>query len=356
MAIPYVLPTLKQTYSDQFYATLLAILQSSGTSGDIAVPRLTLIASVKVKIDEMMAQSEGTQYNPDNSDNSNIIDLYINSLLDEAAKHIHQTAPIHIINPSENDATLVTASDKTGYIDLPDNYLRMVAFKLSGWTQEVTKPILASDPRYKRQKYAAIRGGAAKPVCVINSRVKVQAAVKQVETLTLIGATGTANITCEGVEQLATFAAAGTTDLEQTATDFVTAWATSYLAAGVVLTSSGDDLIFTANVAGTAFVAPVILNVTTDLNGTIVHTTANTPARQGVRTLEYYSASAEADTLDKFTYIANLGADYIQSNLYDALTWYCASQVLQIWGQFSGQASYAEKALERVQLCYQNLL
>jgi len=71
--------------------------------------------------------------------------------------------------------------------------------------------------------------------------------------------------------KLATF----DTDLTTTAADFVTAHEAAYLVAGIVLTSSTADLIFTASVAGTPFSAPVAVNLTGDLNGTEVATTAN---------------------------------------------------------------------------------
>jgi len=97
------------------------------------------------------------------------------------------------------------------------------------------------------------------------------AAVKMKETFTLTGTNGTANITVAGVTKAATFA----TDLTTTAANFVTAWAADYLAAGVVLTSSGADLIFEAAVAGVPFTFSSTISGTGDLSVIITHTTAN---------------------------------------------------------------------------------
>lgn len=98
------------------------------------------------------------------------------------------------------------------------------------------------------------------------------AAVAQVETVTLTGTSGTANITVAGgLTKLATW----NTSLTQTATDFVTAHAAAYKLADIILTSSGADLIFTAAIVGTAIAVPVITNATGDLAGTVAHTTAN---------------------------------------------------------------------------------
>ena len=100
-------------------------------------------------------------------------------------------------------------------------------------------------------------------------------AVAQVDTVTLTGTSGTANITVAGgLTKLATF----DTDLTTTAANFVTAHAAAYLVVGIVLTSAADDLIFTAETAGTSFLNPVTVNLTGDLNGTEVATTANLTA------------------------------------------------------------------------------
>jgi hypothetical protein len=102
------------------------------------------------------------------------------------------------------------------------------------------------------------------------------AAVKQKDTITLTGTEGTATVTVGELAKLATFAA----DLTTTAANFVTAFAADYLAIGIVLTSSGADLIFEAAVAGVPFpgdglTGSTIDNVSGDLDGTVVNTTAN---------------------------------------------------------------------------------
>jgi len=359
----YDISALKQAYEDQFYDMLLQLLNSSGGSaGDLAGPRLTLIGTVKVKIDEMMAQTEGSQFNLGNVKNSNIIDIYINALLDECAKHILQTAPIHVIIPTDGGELTpisfggvlgTTAIYPTGYVVLPSGYLKFVSFKMTSWSQEVNIPILTSDPKYKYQKYVPVRGGVAKPVVVLNSTIKVNTPQKKIVTVTLSGTAGTANIYCAGITRLATYSTSPTV----TATNFVTSWETDFLTEGTVLTSDGADLIFTANVAGVDFNNAYILTVVTDLTGTVVITQANVLAREGVRTLEYYSIDKDvAHAIDKFLYIENVGAEYIQDDLVDALTWLCAAKVLQIWGQFSGNTSYAEKAMAQIDLCYKNLM
>ena len=99
---------------------------------------------------------------------------------------------------------------------------------------------------------------------------------KQVETVTLSGTSGTATISATGgLTKTVTF----DTDLTTTASNFVTTNAADYLAEGVVLTSSGADLIFTAQTSGVEFTQPTIVNATGDLIGTVTASTSNTPVQ-----------------------------------------------------------------------------
>ena len=76
----------------------------------------------------------------------------------------------------------------------------------------------------------------------------------RVDTITLTGTSGTATIKVGTLSEVATWNASG---LTATATDFKNSWAAAYLAVGIVLTSNGASLIFTASVAGTDFLCAV---------------------------------------------------------------------------------------------------
>ena len=98
--------------------------------------------------------------------------------------------------------------------------------------------------------------------------------VKRIDTVTLTGTSGTADIICNGVTQTITWDAGG---LTATAAAFVAgAAAAAFLASGVVMTSSGAVLYFTAVVAGTNFTGTTSgANATGDLAGTAATATAN---------------------------------------------------------------------------------
>lgn len=92
-------------------------------------------------------------------------------------------------------------------------------------------------------------------------------ALPRIDTVTLnTGTSGTANILCDGVTKLATFF----NSYAETAASFVVDHASSYLSGGVVVTSSGADIIFTSSVAGTDFTgSTTITNVPNSFRGSL---------------------------------------------------------------------------------------
>ncbi len=102
----------------------------------------------------------------------------------------------------------------------------------------------------------------------------------RVDTITLTGTGGTANITCNGVTKQATF----TSDLESTAEKFIEDWGSSggdFYLSGVQVSFSGNDIIFTGLVAGFDFTGDTsITNTSDNLNGNVANTT---PASEDIK-------------------------------------------------------------------------
>jgi len=97
---------------------------------------------------------------------------------------------------------------------------------------------------------------------------------RQVETVTLSGTSGTANITGPGgLTCEISFAEGGTQDLTQTAADFVDLWYGDYYNNNIILSSDGEDIIFTSLFVGSGFTAPDVTNTSGNLSGTVDHTT-----------------------------------------------------------------------------------
>jgi hypothetical protein len=160
-------------------ANALALIEGGG---DIAAPRMERISGVKVKIDEMMPESEGSQFSVEDDDNNtNILDLYINSRLDPAAVVLHQIAPLSKINGKAATNDAVVNADHSGYVILPSDFIRLKAFKMVGWLTDVSKAYTPEDPIYKKQKSVYIRGGKVKPVCILNEAMVAQTVTKVLE-------------------------------------------------------------------------------------------------------------------------------------------------------------------------------
>ena len=127
-------------------------------------------------------------------------------------------------------------------------------------------------------------------------------ALIQVETITLSGTSGEASITGAGdLTKTVTF----DTSLTDTAEAFVTANAATYLAEGITLTSSDEDLIFTASTSGNYFTQPTITNTSGDLTGTVVGSTDSNPVK-------IYGQEYRINPEAIYTYKLDKG--YIQTN------------------------------------------
>ena len=169
-----------------YQSALIALLESldTGTGGSTILPtRLTLINMVKIKLDELVPEGEGVVYDLETEPNvSDPLNLYINGLLDEAAKNVLQTAPKHLlpVTKSLKTATQI-GTGNTGYIQCDSNYLRLYAIKLTEWEREVNDPITTDDPRYKMQGNQYVRGGISKPIVVITQRFISDAVYKVLE-------------------------------------------------------------------------------------------------------------------------------------------------------------------------------
>lgn len=119
--------------------------------------------------------------------------------------------------------------------------------------------------------YTVATDAQVRRVNLLDSTVLSTPAVAEVETLTITGSSGTANVVVEGKAYLATF----NTNLSTTASDFVTTHAAAILANhDIVVTSSSADLISTSNTAGVA-ITTSITAASGNLNGSTASTTAN---------------------------------------------------------------------------------
>ncbi|MDB5015126.1 MAG: hypothetical protein JWQ25_3328, partial [Daejeonella sp.] len=141
-----------------------------------------------------------------------------------------------------------------------------------------------------------------------------------VTTIALVGSSGTANITVDGVTKTATYV----TSTTQTATNFVTANAAAYSAAGYTLTSSAANLIWSAKNPNMGSKTGKIANVTGTLSGTQIRDEKNDLLASVIRQMT--SSLPVGQTLKKvyFKRLDNITTDANQtrvtSTYFDQLT------------------------------------
>ena len=103
------------------------------------------------------------------------LDELIRSKIETAARLIEERAPVSLLDsgkPLSGSISFKEAVGKgRGRLALPDDFMRLITFKMSDWERAVTEPITETDPRYGLQssRYAGIRGTPQKPVVAIVS-------------------------------------------------------------------------------------------------------------------------------------------------------------------------------------------
>lgn len=129
--------------------------------------RQEIINITKLKCDELSIYDDGEVIKTALLEN--IIDEETNRLLMFLPPHLVPVSTFYDENASTSapSDTKTTNSDGTGYIILPDRFLRLINFKLEEWEKPVVKPILETDPLYLAQKQVVSRGGPGNPVCAL---------------------------------------------------------------------------------------------------------------------------------------------------------------------------------------------
>lgn len=102
------------------------------------------------------------------------IDEAIRREITDAVRSVTESAPSVLLDGGINFAETVgwesgVVGKGMGYTTLPDDFMRLLVFRMSDWKRPVTDIIDESSPRYnvQRSKFIGIRGGVDKPVCAI---------------------------------------------------------------------------------------------------------------------------------------------------------------------------------------------
>lgn len=101
------------------------------------------------------------------------LDKIIESKIIEAVKYVHCSAPIYLLDGGYNFGDAIYWDElESGHILLPEDFMRLVIFKMSDWSHAVYVALTPDDPRYSHQssRFKGIRGTAQRPVVAITFR------------------------------------------------------------------------------------------------------------------------------------------------------------------------------------------
>lgn len=101
------------------------------------------------------------------------LDDVIRSKVEDGAKMILQNAPLELLETGHQiPDDILWKKNYSGEILLPDDFLRLIVFRMSDWERPVYRVITPEDGEYAKQhsRLAGIRGNVQKPVVAIVNR------------------------------------------------------------------------------------------------------------------------------------------------------------------------------------------
>lgn len=98
----------------------------------------------------------------------------IESKMVEAVRRVESSVPLSMLDSGHNfgEVGLFWDNYESGFVILPNDFMRLIAFKMSDWERVVTQAITEDSPLYAKQssRYKGIRGNYQKPVVAIVNR------------------------------------------------------------------------------------------------------------------------------------------------------------------------------------------
>lgn len=104
------------------------------------------------------------------------LDEIIESKVVDAAMVIEQNAPLFLLDSGKAFGESIGWDGQpgygSGYIHLPDDFMRLVCFQMSDWDYAINIAITENDPMYQLQKsrFGGVRGNPQKPVVAITAQ------------------------------------------------------------------------------------------------------------------------------------------------------------------------------------------
>lgn len=131
---------------------------------------LHIARDVRIAIDEN--QTSEQLLATEDIDTLSLNDI-VRSKIVEAVRRVETAAPVHLLEEGHNFGDVVFWGEReSGWVLLPDDFMRLIAFRMSDWERTVYEAIPADSPLYSKQssRYKGIRGNPQKPVCALVNR------------------------------------------------------------------------------------------------------------------------------------------------------------------------------------------
>ncbi len=96
----------------------------------------------------------------------------IEAFITEAANQTLMNAPLHIVNNiiDFSSATTNILDNGSGYVELPDKFMRLIAFQMEGWQYEVKEPTILTPQILKKQTNRVTRAGDYSPIVALDNQ------------------------------------------------------------------------------------------------------------------------------------------------------------------------------------------
>lgn len=132
-----------------------------------------LVRDIRIAIDQNMTSTQLAGLG--DIDTLSLEDI-IGSKIADAARIVEQNAPSYLLDSGQAFADSIgwygAVGIGSGYIHLPDDFMRLVCFQMSDWSRAVITAISEDDPQYEMQssRFPGIRGCPQKPVVAITQQ------------------------------------------------------------------------------------------------------------------------------------------------------------------------------------------
>lgn len=98
------------------------------------------------------------------------VNVLIQQCVPVAVRNVHMAAPYYLLEQGHDMGDgLYWNGNGTGWLLLPDDFMRFVAFQMSDWERAVYEVLTPDDPEYalQRSRWKGVRGTPQKPVCAL---------------------------------------------------------------------------------------------------------------------------------------------------------------------------------------------